>query len=113
MRNASALIIVAFATLTAGCVLSGKAPKQAAATPAAPKPVAAAPAPPPPPLSIPQTQVELPKPQPLDPAALVTEPAPPQEEQPAETTPKAPTQGRRSTPRGEPLTQPAPVPAAT
>jgi len=96
MRNASALIIVAFAILTAGCALSGKAPKQAIATPAAPKPVAATPAPPPPPLSIPQTQVELPKPQPLDPAALVTEPAPPVEAPPERPTPRTQTPGRRT-----------------
>lgn len=96
MRNASALIIVAFAILTAGCALSGKAPKQAIATPAAPKPVAAAPAPPPPPLSIPQTQVELPKPQPLDPAALVTEPAPPAEAPPETPAPRTQAPGRRT-----------------
>src|SRR5947209_9392765 len=61
----------------AGCVVRG-APKTAKAMPPAPKPVAALPAAPPEPLSIPQTNVALPAPQPLDPEALVTLPPPPE-----------------------------------
>jgi hypothetical protein len=107
MRKASALIIVVLAILTAGCALSGKPAKQAAVTPAVTKPVPAVPAPPPPPLSIPQTQVELPKPQPFDPAALVTEPAPPAEAPPETSTPRTQTPGRRPTTREGTATPPA------
>jgi hypothetical protein len=75
-RATQAILAACMAISLAGCVLRGS-PKTAAAVPAAPKPVASAPpAPPPPPLSIPQTNVELPKPQPLDPAALITAPQP-------------------------------------
>ena len=95
-----------------GCVLRGKAPKTAAAAPVAPKPVASTPAPPPAPLSIPQTRVELPKPQSLDPAALVTEatPPPPAEVPPATARPL----GRRSNTDRTPAanTAPAAPPAA-
>src|ERR1035438_7667652 len=74
-----ALVTALLSILLAGCELRGK-PAKSAVPPAAPKPVAsAAPAPAPPPaLSIPQTRVELPKPQPVDPAALETEATPPE-----------------------------------
>jgi hypothetical protein len=76
IRATQATLAACMAISLAGCVLRGT-PKTAAAVPAAPKPVATAPpAPPPPPLSIPQTNVELPKPQPLDPEALITAPQP-------------------------------------
>ena len=76
IRATEAILAACMAISLAGCVLRGS-PKTAAAVPAAPKPVASAPpAPPPPPLSIPQTNVELPKPQPLDPEALITAPPP-------------------------------------
>ena len=68
----AAILAACMALSLAGCVLRGK-PKTVAAVPVAPKPVESAPpAPPPPPLSIPQTNVELPKAQPLDPEALIT-----------------------------------------
>src|SRR5262249_39263794 len=78
--------------------------------PVTPKPAAQpSPAPPPPaPLSIPQTNVELPSPQPVDPAALLTE-APQPAEEPA---PAAPPRSRRA---GPPVSQPvtSAPPAAT
>jgi membrane-bound lytic murein transglycosylase B len=107
--KATALLTALLSILLAGCELRGK-PAKSAVPPAAPKPVAsAAPAPAPPPaLSIPQTRVELPKPQPVDPAALETEATPP-EPLPAVA---APARSRRATPAAS---QPAPAspPAAT
>jgi hypothetical protein len=105
--KAKGLLTALLSIVLAGCSLRAK-PAKTAVTPAAPKPVAApAPAPAPPaPLSIPQTNVELPSPQPVDPAALVTE-AP----QPAEPPPAAPPR-RRTTPGPSQTVNPAP-PAAT
>src|ERR1019366_115046 len=107
--KATALLTALLSILLAGCELRGK-PAKSAVPPAAPKPVAsAAPAPAPPPaLSIPQTRVELPKPQPVDPAALETEATPP-EPPPAVA---APARSRRATPAARPP-PPAPPPAAT
>jgi len=68
MRSAEFTLVLTLAVLLAGCVLQGKKPA-APATPAAPAPVAKSAAPPNP-LSIPQTQVELPPPQPVSDAAL-------------------------------------------
>ena len=68
MRGASYTLVPALAVLLAGCFLHGKQPV-AQTTPAAPVPVAK-PASPPQPLSVPQTQVELPPPQPVSDAAL-------------------------------------------
>jgi hypothetical protein len=77
MRKAPVLIVVFLAALTAGCVMSGKPGKPAVVTPVTPNPVSTTPPPPPSqPLSIPQTQVELPKPQPIADAALPADPAP-------------------------------------
>src|SRR2546429_8556252 len=78
-----AALVLALILALAGCTANG-APKTVK-TPSAPKPVAAAaPAPPPAePLSIPQTQVKLPKAQPLNPGALETAAAPPPVETPA------------------------------
>jgi hypothetical protein len=93
--------------LLVGCSLRGK-PAKSVVPPAAPKPVVA-PAPPPPALSIPQTRVELPKPQPVDPAALATEPTPPEPPEPPPAP--APARPRRASPAAS---QPAsPAPAAT
>jgi hypothetical protein len=76
MTATRAVLLACMAISLAGCVLRHP-PTAAAAVPAAPKPVVSAPpAPPPPPLSVPQTNVELPKPQPVDPEALVTVPQP-------------------------------------
>jgi hypothetical protein len=69
-RNILALLVLVVSLC--GCSLRGKK-AAAATTPATPKPVVAtAPAPPPEPLSIPQTQVHLPPPQPVSEAALAT-----------------------------------------
>jgi hypothetical protein len=86
MTRAQVLLVAVLAIPLAGCVLGDK-PKTVAAASAPPKP--AVPPAPPEPLSIPQTQVELPAPQTLDPGALTTTP---QEEPPpqAQTKPAAP-----------------------
>ena len=108
--GAKALLTVVAGIVLAGCSLRGK-PAKSAVVPAAPKPVVApAPAPPPPaPLSIPQTRVELPKPQPVDPAALATEPKPPELPEPPPAA--APARPRRTSPAaGQPAN---PAAAAT
>jgi hypothetical protein len=68
------ILIVAMALALAAC----KMQLQPAKTPAAPQPTTAKaepqPSPPSEPLSIPQTQVRLPRPQPIDPEALATPP---------------------------------------
>jgi hypothetical protein len=79
MRHVQVVLVAVVAIPLAGCVLAGK-PKTVAAAPSPPQPTA--PAPPPEPLSIPQTNVELPAPQTLNPEALNTTP-------PAESTPQA------------------------
>jgi hypothetical protein len=99
MRNAPTYIALLLALMTASCVMSGK-PK--ATVPVAPiatarPPAPPAPAPAPPALSIPQTQVELPRPQTVDEAALspytppppveVVEPPPPSRAPPTRRTP--------------------------
>src|SRR5271157_4967514 len=105
-----ALLTVVAVILQAGCWLRGK-PAKTAVVPAAPKPVVApAPAPPPPALSIPQTQVELPKPQPVDPAALATEPRPPELPEPPPAV--APARPRRTSPAASQPASPAATPAA-
>src|SRR5690349_950623 len=71
MRRAEVLLMIAIAASSAGC--SFRKPQTAKAAPAPPRPVApATPAPPPEPLSIPQTNVYLPAPQPVTPEALAT-----------------------------------------
>jgi len=90
----------------AGCLLSGK-PKTVAAAPAPPQPTA--PAPPPEPLSIPQTRVDLPPPQPWNPEALNTAPpvVPPP---PAPTKPAPPPKQRAQAPQIKPPDPPPPDP---
>ncbi len=112
--HASALtaLVAGLAISQAGCVLSGK-PKTtpAAAVPPAPKPEAAPkPAPPPEPLSVPQTQVQLPPDQPINPDAL----AAPKTEEPA-PTPTAPRAVRRApaTPKPETAAPTATAPVAS
>jgi len=80
MRCAKVVLVAVITIPLAGCVLSGQ-PKTVPTGPAPPQ--AAAPVPPPEPLSIPQTHVELPAPQPLNPDALNTA-------QTVETAPPAP-----------------------
>src|SRR5207302_1186789 len=88
MRRAEALLMIAIAVSSGGCIL--RKPQAAKAAPPAPKPAAAtAPAPPPQPLSIPQTTVYLPPPQPVTPEALATT-IPPGEPPPAPPAPTKP-----------------------
>jgi len=101
MTRAQVLLVAVLTIPLAGCVLGGK-PKTVAAAPAAPKPIV--PPTPPEPLSIPQTQVELPAPQTLDPGALTTTP---QEE------PRPQAQTKPATPTTRPPHPPAPQPRAT
>jgi len=80
MKPVEAILAAALLLGLAGCAARAK-PAVTAAAPAAPAP--------PPQLSIPQTQVELPRPQPLDPDALSTAPpaaAPPAANKPPQTT---------------------------
>jgi hypothetical protein len=90
MRRVHAIAAVALASLAllqSSCLLGGK-PKTstAAVAPPAPKPVAAKPAAPPEPLSSPQTQVELPPPQLLNPDAVALPTAKPETGAPPPTT---------------------------
>lgn len=80
MRSAEFTLILALAVLLAGCFLQGKQPV-AQTTPAAPAPAAKA-APPPQTLSVPQTQVEIPPPQPVSEAALAAGQTPQEEPEP-------------------------------
>lgn len=77
MKCLEAILVAAMMLSMAGCVVGAK-PKPVAATPAVPQPepVPAAPPPPVEPLSIPQTQVQLPPPQPLSDEALKSMEAP-------------------------------------
>lgn len=101
MRRAKVVLVAAMAISLAGCVLSGK-PKTVAAAPAPPKP--SAPAPPPEPLSIPQTRVDLPAPQPVNPEALATAP-------PVEPAPPVPVKPAQPAQRGNHTAAPPPKPA--
>jgi hypothetical protein len=117
MRRTPPILVACMAFALAGCVLPGKAPKTASVVPVAPKPVAnTAPAPPPPsPLSIPQTRVELPRPQPLDPDALVTEATPPPPAEAPPTAAKSPLRRNNAPPKpseAPPATPPAVAPPA-
>jgi len=115
MRRASAYLVALLALTTAGCVLSGKNAKPAVVTPAAAKPAATAPAPSlPKPLSLPQTQVELPPAQPVDPAALSAGPPPEQEVREAPPVPRPPAARPRPSagPRPETAAPAAAPPAA-
>jgi hypothetical protein len=102
--KAKAILTAILSIVLAGCSLRAK-PK-AVVPPATPKPAASpAPTPPPPaPLSIPQTNVALPKPQPVDPAALVLETKPPEPEPPS-----APPARPRRTTQAAPTATPPPA----
>ena len=112
MKRVAAILIAALSLWLCGCVIGNKR-QVAKATPPAPQPAAPlAPQAPPAPLSIPQTQVELPAPQPVDPAALAT--APP--EAPPETPSKARPPRRAAPPVRSSVEAPAaaaPPPAET
>lgn len=107
MKTAHAILAVILALSLAGCVIHGK-PK--AVAPPAPQPAAAAPVPvvAPQPLSLPQTQVQLPPAQPVDPEAIAT-PTPPAEP-PAEATPPSRNQRPRPKPPAAATTVEPPAP---
>ena len=101
MTRAPVFLVAILSIPLAGCLLNGK-PTPVAATPAPPKP--AVPAQPPEPLSIPQTDVQLPAPQPVDPDALNTEAR-------EEPTPQAPAKPPSSNkPTRPPAAAPQPKP---
>jgi hypothetical protein len=116
MRRVHAIAAVALASSLAlsqpACVLTGK-PKTSTAVvvPPQPKPVAAKPAAPPEALSVPQTQVELPPPQPVNQDAVAL-PAPKPE---AGVPPPATSRPVRRTapPQPQPKPPDTPAPAAT
>lgn len=115
MRLAQSLVAIGIALSLSGCVLHK--PQAAKAAPPPPKPVALpAPAPPPEPLSIPQTNVDLPPPQPVSPEALATtQPAgePPPAPGPVRTPPRpAPRPGGTPARTEPPATPPVAPPAA-
>jgi hypothetical protein len=98
------IVVVAILTIPlAGCLLNGKPTTAVAPPAAAPKP--AAPAPAPEPLSIPQTDIQLPAPQPVPQEALNTA-APELAAAPAPAKPAAPPP-RTATPRAAATTKPA------
>jgi hypothetical protein len=110
MRSVQVILAAVLALSLAGCVLRGKQQKVASATPPpAPKPVVL-PAPPPPPgrLSIPQTDVQLPPPQPIDPEAVAQIPNLEETHAPAPAPSRPSRRPAASGPRPEPA---AAVPA--
>lgn len=115
MRAEAAIFAASLALALAGCSLRGN-PNTAQAAPPTPAP-AAKPAPSlaPQTLSVPQTRVQLPAPQPLDPDALAAVDAEPQPvEQPAapsNTTRRAPGTRVVATPRAADPPSPAPATA--
>jgi hypothetical protein len=109
MKPVGAILAAALVVFLAGCTAHAKNPLPVAAP--------AVPTPPPQPLSIPQTSVDLPRQQPLDPGALTTATpppaAPPQAApQPAVKTPQAPPRRSNAAPPKPETTAPAPVEAA-
>jgi len=113
MRNASTLtVIVLFAMCLAGCAASGKA-RTPTPAPVVNKPAAVpAPVPPPPPLSTPQTQVDLPRPQAVNEAALSpdTLPAVVEVVEPAPKTVAQPPRNRTQAPATPPVVAPPAAP---
>jgi hypothetical protein len=109
------ILIVAMALALAACKMQLRPAK----TPAAPQPTTAKvepqPSPPSEPLSIPQTQVRLPRPQPIDPEALATPPI----ILPEPPTPRQTKSAKRQIPSSSPLpikpeqTEPVEPPPAT
>jgi len=110
MKRVEAILAATLAITLAGCVLRGK-PKTVSATNPPPPTPTAAPAPPPPapkPLSVPQTNVQLPAPQPLTPeAAASTEPP----DQPPLPPPQPRPSTRQRTPAASPRNSEPATPA--
>jgi hypothetical protein len=117
MKVLAAILVAGMALSLTGCSLRGKQ-QQAKAIPPTPRPVAEpAPAPPPAPppkLSIPQTNVELPPPQPVNMDALNQAQQQEEAAPPAASTPRrAPRQAPRSTAATPAAGEPAATPPAT
>jgi hypothetical protein len=122
MKTARTILVLTLSFWLAGCVLRGNQ-QTAKNTPPPPLPAAKPePAPVRAPLSIPQTQVELPPPQPIDPEALEAAQPPGEPAEPVVTLPaRTPAGGRRApagpppvpAPRTEPAATPPPAAAAT
>ncbi|MGB9456407.1 MAG: hypothetical protein WCB12_10210 [Bryobacteraceae bacterium] len=110
LRSGEFTLVLASAVLLAGCLLQGKKPV-AQTTPAPPAPAAKA-ASAPQQLSVPQTQVEIPPPQPVSEKALAAGQAPQDEQEPA--APQHTVRRNVGPPAiTPPHPEPAPPPAAT
>ena len=113
MRTLRTILVVLLAAMLAGCLVRAKQ-QTAKNIPPAPQPAvkpepAAVPAAP---LSIPQTQVELPPPQPVNPEALAAAQPPDETPEPPSAPPRTPGGMRR--PAGPPpISAPKTEPAAT
>jgi len=108
LRGAAFTLVLALAVLLAGCFLQGKQPV-AQNTPAAPTPAVKSAAPPQP-LSVPQTQVEIPPPQPVSDAALAAGEIPQDAPEPA--APPRPVRRSVGPPAINPARSEAPAPPA-
>jgi hypothetical protein len=108
MRCVYAVIVVALAVSLTGCMLKGRQQTVKATPP--PAATIEPPPPPPPPakLSIPQTNVELPPPQPVNLDALVQ--TQPPEEPPAATPPAKGPRRAAAAPKTEPVSTQGPAP---
>jgi hypothetical protein len=109
MKLCAPIAAAFLAIATAGCVLM---PKPKAAIPAVPAPATAAVAVPPEPLSVPQTRVQLPPPQPLNPEALAVEPPPQTPPRAATPAPPAVPPTRRAPTAASAPPKPDPPPPA-
>ncbi len=113
MRPAHALLMIGIAISLGGCVPKNQQTVKAA--PPAPRPSSPPAAKPPPePLSVPQTNVQLPPPQPVPPEAMATtapavEPFPAPTPAPPRTPARTPARTGGPSPRTEPAAPPAPV----
>jgi len=109
-RGIGPALVAAASVLLAGCFLQGKQPAAARNAPAPPAPAAKSVGPPQP-LSVPQTQVEIPPPQPVPPEAVAAGQAPQDAPEPA--TPQQPARRSMGPPPITPShSEPTPPPAA-
>jgi hypothetical protein len=115
MKRLEIILAAALAFLTSGCAIPGK-PRVVAAAPA-PNPTPPPPTPPsapPAPLSIPQTNVELPAPQPISAEALATTRVQEEQSLPVASPPPRPSrrgsQGATAAPKPETTSAPAVAP---
>jgi hypothetical protein len=115
MRRTGILLIGATVISLAGCVLNGKKSTASAVTPPAPPAVSSSAPPPRRSLSTPQTQVQLPPAQPVNPEALAAAPQP-EDQVEAPANPRPPRRVGPSAipapPRNTEAAQTAPQPAA-